>query len=83
MAAAISGGPFAAHTHTPALFSGQSAAMRKTAIAAAGLGVLWLAYVVWPFASLYGVVRAAQSGDAAAVAQESTRRRCAARSPRS
>jgi hypothetical protein len=43
--------------------------MRKIAIATAVLGVLWLAYVVWPFASLFGVVRAAQSGDAAAVAQ--------------
>ena len=43
--------------------------MRKTAIAAAVLGALGLAYVVWPFASLYGVVRAAQAGDAAGVAQ--------------
>jgi hypothetical protein len=43
--------------------------MRKSAISLAILGALCAAYVVWPFASLYGVVRAAQRNDAAAVAQ--------------
>jgi hypothetical protein len=43
--------------------------MRKGLVWLALLGALCLAYVVWPFASLYGVVRAAQRNDAAAVAQ--------------
>lgn len=41
--------------------------MRKTVISAAVLGALCLGYVVSPFASLFGVVRAAQRNDAAAV----------------
>jgi hypothetical protein len=43
--------------------------MRKAVISLAVLGALCLAYVAWPFASLYGVVRAAQRNDVAAVAQ--------------
>jgi hypothetical protein len=43
--------------------------MRKTLIGLAVLGALCLAYVVWPFASLYGVVHAARANDAAAIAR--------------
>lgn len=43
--------------------------MRKTLVTLAVLGALCLAYVAWPFASLFDVVRAAQRNDAAAVAQ--------------
>jgi hypothetical protein len=43
--------------------------MRKTLIGLAVLGALCLAYVVWPFASLYGVVRAAKANDAGAIAR--------------
>jgi hypothetical protein len=43
--------------------------MRKTLVGMAVLGALCLAYVVWPFASLYGVVRAARANDAAAIAR--------------
>jgi len=43
--------------------------MRKTLAIFLVLFVLWLGYLVWPFASLFAVVRAAQVGDAAAIAQ--------------
>jgi hypothetical protein len=43
--------------------------MRKTLIGLAVLGALCLAYVIWPFASLYGVVHAAKANDAAAIAR--------------
>jgi hypothetical protein len=43
--------------------------MRKTLIGLAVLGALCLAYVVWPFASLYGAVQAARANDAAAIAR--------------
>jgi hypothetical protein len=43
--------------------------MRKTLGAFAILFVLWLGYIVWPFASLFSVVRAAQARDAVALAQ--------------
>lgn len=43
--------------------------MRKTLAIFLVLFVLWLGYLVWPFASLFAVVRAAQAGDAAAIAQ--------------
>jgi hypothetical protein len=43
--------------------------MRKTLVGLAVLVALCLAYVVWPFASLYGVVRAAKANDAAAIAR--------------
>jgi hypothetical protein len=43
--------------------------MRKTLITLAVLGALCLAYVIWPFASLYGVVRAAKANDAGAIAR--------------
>jgi hypothetical protein len=43
--------------------------MRKTLVAMAVLVALCVAYVIWPFASLFGVVRAAKANDAAAVAQ--------------
>ena len=43
--------------------------MRKTLGAFAILFVLWLGYIVWPFASLFSIVRAAQARDAVALAQ--------------
>jgi hypothetical protein len=43
--------------------------MRKTLIAAGMLVALCAAYVVWPFASLFAVVRAAQTGDTQFIAQ--------------
>ena len=43
--------------------------MRKTLGTFAILFVLWLGYIVWPFASLFSVVRAAQARDAVALAQ--------------
>lgn len=43
--------------------------MRKTVGVVAILFLLWLGYIVWPFASLFSVVRAARSGDAIAIAQ--------------
>ena len=43
--------------------------MRKTLGVFAILLVLWLGYIVWPFASLFSVVRAAQARDAVALAQ--------------
>jgi hypothetical protein len=43
--------------------------MRKTLAGMAVLAALCLAYVIWPFASLYDVVRAARANDAAAVAE--------------
>ncbi len=43
--------------------------MRKTLGILAILFLLWLGYIAWPFASLFSVVRAAQAGDAAAIAQ--------------
>ena len=43
--------------------------MRKTLTVFLVLFVFWLGYIVWPFASLLSVVRAAQTGDAAAIAQ--------------
>lgn len=43
--------------------------MRKPLIVAGVLFALCAAYVVWPFASLFAVVRAAQSGDTAMIAQ--------------
>lgn len=43
--------------------------MRKSLGGFAILLVLWLGYIVWPFASLISVVRAAQAGDAIALAQ--------------
>lgn len=43
--------------------------MRKTLGVFAILFVLWLGYIVWPFASLFSVVRAAQARDAVALAQ--------------
>ena len=43
--------------------------MRKTLGILAILFVLWLGYIVWPFASLFSIVRAAQAGDAIAIAQ--------------
>jgi hypothetical protein len=43
--------------------------MRRTFIALGVFVALCLAYVVWPFASLFDVVRAAQTGDTATIAQ--------------
>lgn len=43
--------------------------MRKTLGVFAILLVLWVGYIAWPFASLFAVVRAAQAGDAIALAQ--------------
>jgi hypothetical protein len=43
--------------------------MRKTVGILAILFLLWLGYIVWPFASLISVVRAAQARDAVALAQ--------------
>ena len=43
--------------------------MRKTVGIFAILFLLWLGYIVWPFASLFSVVRAAQARDAIALAQ--------------
>src|SRR5215207_10010607 len=43
--------------------------MRKTVISIAVLAGLCLAYVAWPFASLFEVVRAAQAGDVDAIAR--------------
>jgi hypothetical protein len=43
--------------------------MRKTAVATAILLALCLFYVVWPFASLVSVVRAARAGDVVAIEQ--------------
>jgi hypothetical protein len=43
--------------------------MRKTLGILAILFLLWLGYIVWPFASLFSVVRAAQAGDAFTLAQ--------------
>ena len=43
--------------------------MRKTVGIFAILFLLWLGYIVWPFASLLSVVRAAQARDAVALAQ--------------
>jgi hypothetical protein len=43
--------------------------MRKTLVTLAVLGAVALAYVVWPFASLFDVVRAAQRNDVEAVAR--------------
>ena len=43
--------------------------MRKTVVAVLAFLALCVAYVAWPFASLYEVVRAAQAGDAARIAQ--------------
>jgi hypothetical protein len=43
--------------------------MRNTIVALAALAALWLAYIVWPFASLFEVVRAAQAGDVAKIEQ--------------
>lgn len=43
--------------------------MRKTLGIFAVLFLLWLGYIVWPFASLFSVVRAAQERDVVALAQ--------------
>lgn len=43
--------------------------MRKSLGILAILLALWLGYIVWPFASLFAVARAAQAGDAIALAQ--------------
>lgn len=43
--------------------------MRKSLGVLAILLVLWLGYIVWPFVSLFSVVRAAQAGNAVAIAQ--------------
>ena len=43
--------------------------MRKTLGVFAILFLLWLGYIVWPFGSLFSVVRAAQARDAIALAQ--------------
>ena len=43
--------------------------MRKIVVAALAFLGLCVAYVAWPFASLYEVVRAAQAGDAARIAE--------------
>jgi hypothetical protein len=43
--------------------------MRKAAAIFAIIFVLWLGYIASPFVALYSVVRAAQAGDAAAIAQ--------------
>ena len=43
--------------------------MRKIVVAALAFVALCAAYVAWPFASLYEVVRAAQAGDAARIEQ--------------
>jgi hypothetical protein len=43
--------------------------MRKIAVAALAFLALCVAYVAWPFASLYEVVRAAQAGDVARIEQ--------------
>ena len=43
--------------------------MRKTVGIFAILLLLWLGYIVWPFASLFSVIRAAQARDAVALAQ--------------
>ena len=43
--------------------------MRKTLGVLAILFLLWLGYIVWPFASLFPVVRAVQARDAVALAQ--------------
>jgi hypothetical protein len=41
--------------------------MRKIFIAVAAVAALCVAYVAWPFASLYELVRAAQAGDVAGI----------------
>jgi hypothetical protein len=52
-----------------AAFALHCAAMRKTIVALVVLIPLWLGYLIWPFASLFAVVRAAQAADSAAIAQ--------------
>ena len=42
--------------------------MRKTIAAILVLVVVWIAYAVWPFFALHGLVRAIERGDAAAIA---------------
>jgi hypothetical protein len=43
--------------------------MRKTIAVSVVLFALWLGYLVWPFVSLFAVVRAAQAGDTATIEQ--------------
>ena len=43
--------------------------MRKNIAALLVLFALWVGYLVWPFASLIAVVRAAEAGDAAAISE--------------